>query len=237
LQGEMDQLRSRYGPSYPDVLSKAADIQNIEQKINQLRQQGISAQSGKHHNPALESQIAQTEEEIKKHQARQAELASLIKFHESAIEAVPAAQEELTAATNDVAVASDRYKRLEDRKFGADMFSDVEARQQAERFVLLEPAQPPEQPAIPNRPLIDEIGAGAGLCIALFMAVVLEVFNPTVRTERELHDRLKAPIFGEIPRLNTKLETRRRRLWTAMAATGNLMLALGYAKLLAAALK
>jgi len=239
LQVEMDQLRTRYGPGYPDVLSKAAEIQGVEQKIRDLEKQGksIPATSEKHHNPAIEGQIAQLDDEIHKHEARQADLGSQIKFRESKIERVPAAQEEITAATNDMAVASDRYKRLEDRKFGADMFSDVEARQQAERFVLLDPAQPPEQPYAPNRVLIDSLGAVAGLVVALCLVVVLELLDSTVKTERELRARFKAPIFGEIPQLSTTSKSRRHRLWTALAATGNLVLALGYAGLLAAALR
>jgi uncharacterized protein involved in exopolysaccharide biosynthesis len=239
LQGEMDQLRSRYGPSYPDVLSKAADIQNVEQKIKEMEKQGKTeaAVNAKGHNPAIEGQLAQLDEEIRKHQAREAELASQIKFHQAAMENGPAAQQAMAEATNDVAVTSDRYKHLEDRKFGADMFSDVESQQQAERFVLLDPAQPPERPSFPDRGLIDGIAVGAGFAISLVLVLLLEILDATVKTEREVRDQLKAPIFGEIPRLTTKSESRRRRWWNAVAATGNLVLALGYAELLHKALK
>ncbi len=219
LQGEMDQLRSHYGPSYPDVLSKAAGIQSVQKKIKEREEQGKSdsAASNKQHNPAIESQVAQVDEQIRKHEARQAQLASQIKFHEAAIGGVPAVQEQLSAATNDLAVATDRYKRLEDRKFGADMFSDIEARQQGERFVLVDPAQPPEVPVTPNRPLIDSIGAGAGLIIGLLLVAVLELLDPAVKTEREVLDRLKVPFFGEIPRVTVK--SRRRRFWAVRATT------------------
>jgi succinoglycan biosynthesis transport protein ExoP len=228
-QGEMDQLRSHYGPSYPDVLTKEADIQTLRQKIKQLGDQGKSDSAGKKHgNAAIENQIAQADEQIRKHEARQAELASQIKFHVAAIGGVPEVQEQVSAATNDVTVASDRYKRLEDRKFGADMFSDLEARQQGERFVLLEPAQPPDQPITPNRALIDSIGVGAGLVISLLIVVILELLDPAVKTEREIRERLKVPIFGEIPPLITPGVSHRRRLWSILATTGNLLLAVGY---------
>jgi protein tyrosine kinase modulator len=228
-QGELDQLRSHYGPSYPDVLSKQADIHTLQEKIKQLGEQGkADATSKKHNNPAIESQIAQADEQIRKHEARQAELASQIKFHVAAIGGVPEVQEQVSAATNDVAVASDRYKRLEDRKFGADMFSDVEARQQGERFVLLEPAQPPEQPVTPNRALIDSIGIGAGLVLSLVIVLILELLDPAVKTEREIRERLKVPVFGEIPAFTTSSANQRRRVWSILATTGNLLLAVGY---------
>lgn len=219
LQGEMDQLRAHYGPSYPDVRSKAADIETVQQKIKRLEEQGKSdaAATGKHHNPALESQIAQLDEQIRKHEAREAELQSQIKFHVTAISGVPGVQELVASATNDLTVTADRFKRLQDRKFGADMFSDLEARQQGERFVLLDPAQPPQAPDTPNRTLIDSAGAGAGLLISLLVVAVLELFDPAVKTEREVFERLKVPIFGEIPRLATRSKYR-RRFWTLRAA-------------------
>jgi uncharacterized protein involved in exopolysaccharide biosynthesis len=188
-------------------------------------------------NPAIESQINQLDEQTKKHEARETELTSQINFHEAAIQRVPAAQQQLTAASNDVTAASDRYKRLEDRKFGADMFSDVESRQQAERFVLLDPAQPPEKPISPNRLLFDGIGIAAGLIVALFLVVVLEIVSPAVKTEREISETLGTPIFGAIPILTTSSENRRRRFWTVLAATGNLLLAVGYLGVLAASLR
>jgi succinoglycan biosynthesis transport protein ExoP len=239
LQTEMDQLRSHYGPSYPDVVSKAAEIQNLKQRIKEVQEQVKSTQvvSKKHQNPAIESQIAQADQDIQKHGAREKELESRAKFHETALARVPVAQEQLTAATNDLAAASDRYKRLEDRKFGADMFSDVESRQQGERFVLLDPAQPPERPITPQRALIDGIGVGAGLGISLLLIAALELLDPTVKTEREVRERLSAPIFGEIPPLTTKSDDRRRSLWAALAVTGNLLLAIGYAGVLAASLR
>jgi len=242
LQTDMDQMRTRYGPSYPDVLNKAAAIESIKKKINDQKQSASDPSTSRSTNarsrdPALEGQIAQIDEELRKHETRQADLASRIKFHEAVLQRVPAAQEELTAATNDVAAASDRYKRLEDRKFGADMFSDVEARQQGERFVLLDPAQPPERPAAPNRLLIDGIGTAAGLVLALALVALLELLSPTVKTEREVRERLGVPVFGEIPRITTASERRQRRVWTVLTASGNLVLAVAYFGVLAASLK
>jgi polysaccharide chain length determinant protein (PEP-CTERM system associated) len=215
LKAEMDQLRSHYGPNYPDVLIKAAEIDGVKKKIQDLEAQGKSNASlnKKHLNPALESQIAQVDEQIRKHEARQAELQGQIKFHVAAIGGVPAVQEQVSAATNELALASDRYKRLEDRKFGADMFSDIEARQQGERFVLLEPAQPPDAPVSPNRPLISAIGTAAGLVISFLVVAIVELTDASVKTKREIVDRLRVPVFGEIPRLNANHATR-RRFWS-----------------------
>jgi uncharacterized protein involved in exopolysaccharide biosynthesis len=224
LKAEMDQLRSHYGPNYPDVLIKASEIDGLKKKIQDLGAQGKpdASLSKKHQNPALENQIAELDQQIRKHEARQAELQSQIKFHVAAIGGVPAVQEQVSAATNELAIASDRYKRLEDRKFGADMFSDIEARQQGERFVLLEPAQPPDAPLSPNRQLISAVGAAAGLMLSLFVVAVLELTDASVKTKREVVDRLKVPVFGEIPHLSTSNPVR-RRFWSMGALPEHLL--------------
>src|SRR5262249_48770820 len=52
LQQEMDELRSRYGPQYPDVLSKAVEIKEIQKRIKDLADQAASDTSrNKHTDP------------------------------------------------------------------------------------------------------------------------------------------------------------------------------------------
>lgn len=241
LQEEIDQLRTRYGPSYPDVVSKEADIESVKHEIEEAEksapQSPPSASVGKRHNPVIESQISQLDDEIKKREAQQKELKAQIDYFESTLKQAPAAEQQLTAAANDYANAADHYKRLEDHKFTAELSSDVEARQKGERFVILDPAVAPEHPDEPNRPLIDGVGLFVGLGAAVFLVIVLEIVNPSVKTEREVIERLKAPLFGEIPWIVTRSSRRRRLLWTAFAVSGNTVLAVGYFGLLAAALR
>lgn len=241
LQQEMDQLRERYGPSYPDVLSKQADIDKVQQQIKEMTAaaKGAKPATGnrKHHNPVIESQIAQLENEIKERGARETKLKSQIAYHESILERAPAAEQELSSATNDYNDTADRFKRLEDHKFSADISSDVETRQKGERFVILEPAQPPAHPSAPNRPLLDLIGLMGGLFLSLFIVVALEVIDSTVKTQRELVQRLNASILGEIPWRSTKATKKRSWAMAGLAAGGNLALAVAYAGLLVSAMR
>ena len=242
LQQEMDQLRERYGPSYPDVLTKAAEIQKVQDQIKELTTPNktgkpASNSNRKHHNPVIESQIAQLDNEIKERQDRQAKLKSQIAYHEAILERAPAAEQELTSATNDYNDAADRFKRLEDRKFSADISSDVETRQKGERFIILETAQPPAHPSAPNRPLLDLLGLVGGFFLSLFVVVALEVIDSTVKTQRELSERLNIPIFVEIPWHTTKVAKKRSWATAALAAGGNLVLAVAYGGLLTMALR
>lgn len=240
VQTDMDQLRVRYGPNYPDVLTKAAEIRSLEEQIKKSgkpnTQDGQGA-SDRHYNPVIQSQISQLADDIKKHETRENELKSRIAYYESELERAPGVEEQLTAATDEYTNATDQYKHLADHKFSADMSSDVEARQKGERFVIVEPAQPPERPYAPNRLLIDGVGFGGGLVLALILVVVIELLDGTVKTERELHARLKVPVFGNVPWLPATPAPRGSRIRNGIVASGNLILALGYFGLLAAAFR
>jgi len=241
LQGEMDQLHSRYGPNYPDVLAKAAEIEKVKEQIQDAEkakpQMSAPPSNGRRHNPVIESQLAALDQEVLKHHQRQQELKTQISYYKSQLQGAPEAEQELTAANDDYSNAEERYKRLEERKFSADMSSEVEARQKGERFVIVEPAQPPEHPDSPNRLLIDIGGLGAGLVLAIFLALALEIINPSVKTTREISDRLKVPVIGEVPWLVNSSSRIKLRLRGAFAAGASVVLALGYADLLRVALQ
>jgi polysaccharide biosynthesis transport protein len=232
LQSEQDQLRARYGPGYPDVLKGTVEIEKLKRKIADLDkdsgQMAPAPPPAGHHNPVIESQIAALNEEIEKRDAREKELKTQIAFQQSHLERVPAVEQKLTSINRDYEATQDQYKRLQDRKFAADMSSDLENRQKGERFVVLDPAQPPERPYQPNRPLIDALGLLAGLSLGVLMVLALEVFDPAVKTEQEINEQLNVPVFGEIPWIATEASQRRQVLRTRLAAGGNALLVLAY---------
>lgn len=241
LQSAIDRLRSRYGPNYPDVL-------RLEEAIKELKAQVKPAQKAAapttpqaapvgHHNPVLESQIAGLDQDLQKHEERERELQSQIAFHQSKLQAAPAGQQELAEAEREYDNAEGNYKDIQARKFAADMSSEVEIRQKGERFVIVQSAQPPTRPYSPNRLLIDGMALPAGLGIAMFLAIVLEVIDGTLKTEREVKSTVQAPIVAEIPWLPTPLDTRRQRLRAMLAAGSSSLLALAYLAAVAISLK
>jgi succinoglycan biosynthesis transport protein ExoP len=241
LQTELDQLRTRYGPDYPDVVKKKAELQKLEQQLKETDGSANSTPAQpsivKHRNPVIESQIAELDQEMQKHASREKELQSQIEYHQSKLESAPAITQQLAAATRDYENAEENYKRMQDHKFSADISSDVETRQKGERFVILEPAQPPARPYEPNRPLIDALGLVGGFLISLGSVLAWEVLDTTIKTERELTERLRAPVFAEIPWLPTQAGSRRQRLRLVVTAGGNTVLALAYLALVVVALR
>jgi succinoglycan biosynthesis transport protein ExoP len=235
LQDEVDQLRKRYGPSYPDVVKKNLQITDLQTRIDEARKkETLKATPAplKQRNPVIQSEIAKADEEIQKHLTREQELQQQISLHQSILERIPIFQQRLTALTREYEAAEDHYKRLQEQKFSADMVSKMEAGQQGERFELLDSAQIPTKPDTPDRPTINLIGLGAGLLLSIVGAFAFEILDPSVKTEREVVSQLGAPVFGEVPWLPSKGNIRKKRLQTLFALASWAVLAAAYSFLL-----
>jgi len=97
--------------------------------------------------------------------------------------------------------------------------------------VILDPAQTPEKPFSPNRPLIAAAALAIGLAIGVGLAFVLELLDGTVRNEKEAESLYGKPVLVGVPRLYSKREKRRSLFIDVGSAAATVMLAamLGYA--------
>jgi len=235
LQDEVDQLRKRYGPSFPDVVKRTKQISDLESLIEETKNKEIAkGVPGPHkdRNPVVQTQIAKLDEDIQKHQLRTHGIESQIVFHQRQLEQIPLFAQRMSAITRDYQGAEDHYKKLLERKFSADMAQDVEVRQKGERFEVLDPAQVPSTPDSPNRPIIDWAGLGAGFIVSLAVAFALEILSPSVKTENEVTSQLGMPVFGEVPWLPTEAHTRLQHSRALYAGVFSAVLAAAFATLM-----
>jgi len=231
-QSELDQLQARYGPKFPDVIKKTNEVNALQAEIDKRSKEGkpTTASIPKvGRNPVIESQLQAYADEEQRRQAHIAELKQQIAFHEGKLEKIPIVQQQITAVSRDYDSAQDHYRKLLDRKFSADMSSDLETRQKGERFVILDPAQAPDSPATPNRPLLDAAGLVAGVLVGAFLAFLVEFVDGSIKTTRQASDEMGTTILAEIPGIATKAERRRSLVFTIAAASCNLFLFFAYA--------
>ena len=224
-QTQLDTLRSRYGQGHPDVVKKTVEVNELERRIREAKDENSDRHQvktpGKQRNPVLESQIAGIDEEIKSRAKHEADIKEKIAYHQSKLERIPVLEQQLAAVNRDYENSRDHYKLLMDRKFSADMSTSLESFQKSERFIVLDPAQVPSRPYSPDRRLFDAGGLIGGLLIGLLIVVVLELLDPTVKSTREILEMLTVPVLAEIPELVTNRDRQNARMRNLLGAAGS----------------
>lgn len=134
---------------------------------------------------------------------------------------LPIREQELASLTRDYEITRTNYQSLLDKRLAAEMATEMERRQKAERFTLLEAARVPEKPVRPNRPLLLSLGIALSLVLGVGLALAMELPAGTILGEWELPPQV--PVLGRVPVLAAGVEglpatrTRRRHRWLAAA--------------------
>ena len=148
------------------------------------------------HVAALRSQLAAVNKEIEGRTATHDRVVAAINNFQARVDRLPLRVQELANLSRDYEMSKANYKSLLDKKFSADMAAEMERRQQAERFMIIESAQVPEEPVYPNRPLFDGIAIPAALFLAILAGLVREFKKNRFLGEWELPEGM--PVLGRV---------------------------------------
>ncbi len=109
-----------------------------------------------------------------------------ISQYQARLEKLPVREQEMARVTRDYEIQKENYKSLLDKKIAAEMATDMERRQQSERFTILDRAQTPEKPAKPNRTLLYSITNIGALLLGLTLGTARELKKNVLLGEWEL---------------------------------------------------
>jgi polysaccharide chain length determinant protein (PEP-CTERM system associated) len=112
---------------------------------------------------------------------------------------LPIREQELASINRDYEISKANYQSLLDKKLSAEMATDMERRQKAERFTIIDPARVPEKPVKPNRPLLYALCSFGGLLLGIAAAMGRELRTNALLGEWELPKGV--PVLGRIPRI------------------------------------
>jgi polysaccharide chain length determinant protein (PEP-CTERM system associated) len=236
LDSHLAELRVRYGPNFPDVRKAQADLDRLK-KTEKAQAPALASvetvqpSAGKR-NPVIEAQIQKLNQEIDEQTKVQGPLQQQIDFHVSKLERVPVFEQQIAGLMRDYDSLRAHYQNMLDKKLSAQMASELEARQQGEKFIILDPAPVPSQPFGPNRVLISVAGLVFGLFGGLGLAVALEMMDRSVRSEHEAMHLLGVPVLAGVPQVYTKGQLRSRKIWFTLAAIFTVSFALGLGMLI-----
>jgi capsular polysaccharide biosynthesis protein len=108
-------------------------------------------------------------------------------------------EQQFKELTRDYQTALDFYNSLLSKKTESEMATELERRQQGEQFRVMDPANLPEKPTFPNRPLFAAGGLGGGLALGLGIALLLELRDKSIRSDRDVEFFLGVPALGLVP--------------------------------------
>jgi len=158
--------------------------------------------------------------EIEKHKQEQQRLSKLVGSYQAKLEAIPVREQEIANLVRDYEISKGHYGQLLEKQLSAETAAQLEVRQKGENFTILDYAQVPEKPSKPNRPLIDGVGAFAGLVLGLLLALFTEVMGMSITAPEQLASASGIQVLEVIPIIHThydRIVMRKRMIWAAVS--------------------
>jgi len=147
----------------------------------------------------LSAQVTTMNAELKTRQTDQQKILAQIDSVQARLRRLPMREQEMAEVTRDYQISKANYNSLQDKIFAADMATEMERRQKSERFTVLDPAQIPEKPVSPDRPLFAGLGSFAGLVLGVGFWLFCDIRKNKLLGEWELPD--GAVVLGRVPHL------------------------------------
>jgi len=172
-------LETRYNSAHPDVLAARRLVAELEHLLPVRKDRPASSPAAAEPRDrqasqrliALRLRREQATEQAERAEAERQRLSRELAVLRSRLTALPVEEQELATLIRDYDILKAHYSSLLDKRFAAEMAADLERRQKAERFVMIDPPRLPEKAQSPNRPLL-AIGLGM-LCFLLAPGLAL----------------------------------------------------------------
>jgi succinoglycan biosynthesis transport protein ExoP len=208
LRAHLQDLQNRYTSAHPEVVDTASQLQRVEDRLKILPPDPVVAVA--QDNTAVTVRLQLLDRESKRLTQEQERITGQMASYRSKVDAVPVREQEMAELNRNYSVSKDHYQSLLDKTFSAGMAADLEKKQQAEHFTILDLAQVPEKPFKPKRGLMF-IGAFLGaLAMSLGLSYLVDMMNSSVKFERELKAMLPAnvPLLAVVPQLQSAADRR-----------------------------
>jgi protein tyrosine kinase modulator len=207
LQVQLASLESRYTGDHPDVIKAKNDIAALKKKLAESEEQKKQAVPDKAPKSTVEpQQVAQLRAQIHNYDQviaektrEQDKIKDQIRVYQERVQSSPAVEQQFKELTRDHQTALDFYNDLLKKRDQSAMATDLEHHQEGEQFRVLDPANLPDKPSFPNRPLFALGGLAGGLGLGLVIAFALEMKDTSMRTERDVEFTLRLPVLAMVP--------------------------------------
>ncbi len=223
LEEELQTLRRQFTDTYPDVVSAKLQLENVRARLSTLPVP--FPDSGAGYDSATKLRIDMINKDIDRHKEQILAAQRQIAGYQAKVQSVPVLETQLAELTRNYETSRQNYQSLLDKRLSAGMSEDLERRQQAERFTVLDEAKTPEKPYQPKRLPFMAGAVSISLVLSIGITIALTLHNGAVRSEADLIGMLtsKAKIIATIPPITSRADLRRARWVTVQTAVASLL--------------
>jgi polysaccharide chain length determinant protein (PEP-CTERM system associated) len=221
LRQRLATMESMYTDQHPDLVAARKEMISMEERLKSIRKgAGGSVRSGSiatvRQVEGFSLELTNLRRQLKEIKPRLASLRqeeinlnARLKEYQKRVESAPMREQQLTQLTRDYENTKNNYEELLNKRMEAQLSENLEKRQKGEKFQILEPANFPEKPFLPNRPKLMAIGFTGGLGVGIGLALLLEALFPAFYSLLQLQQQTPGvPITFGIPYINIKGEHR-----------------------------
>jgi len=220
LMRRLDQARTRlaearekYSPEHPDLQRSEREVAALETELarENARPAAPPVLAQQPDNPIymqLQAQLSSTKSEQNGTASQITRLKALMADYQRKISGSPQIEQEYRELARDYQNAQAKYQELRAKQMEAQVAQNLESDRKGERFTLIEPPLPPEEPVSPNRVVIWILGVLASIGLAVGIVALLETLDATVRGRRDLMRLLSEAPLALIPEIGTDEDVR-----------------------------
>ena len=160
----------------------------------------------------LKLQIVSVNDDISRNKKESERIQKEIAVFQQKVDVAPRREQELIALTRDYDNLKNSYNELLKKRLEANISQNLEQRQKGEQFQVLDPANLPGRPFMPDRKKVFLIAFVIASAIGFGGAVGLEMMDQTLRGVKDFQHFFNVKVFASIPDVDNGAIARQQAL-------------------------
>jgi uncharacterized protein involved in exopolysaccharide biosynthesis len=217
----------RYGPEHPDRVRLQREVDTLQGELAAAPAAAAPAPSKnapkEADNPAyvqIQAQLSATNNDLAALTDQVAKLHARSEQYQRDVTLAPQVEQQYRELARDYDNTRLKYQEIRSKQSEAKTAQNLESDRKGERFTLIDPPLPPEEPISPNRKLIFMAGVILSAGLAAGVLWLLEKLDSSVRGRFDLHRLTGVPPLVLVPHIATEAERRATRRRTRLALGG-----------------
>ena len=149
-------------------------------------------------NPAY-AELMSVKSQISTLRQRDNEILRNMADYQRKVELTPNVEQQQSDLMRDYQISLDNYQGLLGKKMNARLAENLEKRQKGARFRVVDPANLPDSPDYPNKPLVSALGLLGGGAFGTGLVFLFEFLNPAFRKPEDFEGTIDIPVLSSIP--------------------------------------